>query len=258
MQKQRADVLMVERGLAETRSQAQRLLMAGQVRADGQLIDKPAALLPPDTQLELVARPRFVSRGGEKLDAALEAFGLDVAGWVAADVGASTGGFADCLLQRGAAKVYAIDVGKGQLHWQLRQDPRVIVMEETNARTIAQLPEPVDLAVIDASFISLKTLLPVVQGWLKPGAHIVALIKPQFEAGKKEAARGKGVIRDAAVHRRVLEEVLAFAAGRALAPAGLLRSPVLGPKGNVEFLLWAQQAAGPPADAAALIEAALH
>lgn len=254
MQKQRADLLLVERGLADTRSQAQRLLMAGQVRANGQLIDKPAALLPLNTRLELVARLRFVSRGGEKLEAALQAFGLQVGGWVAADVGASTGGFTDCLLQRGAAKVYAIDVGKGQLHWQLRQDPRVVVMEETNARAVAQLPEPVDLVVLDASFISLKTLLPVVQGWLKPGGHLVALVKPQFEAGKKEAARGKGVIRDAAVHRRVLEEVLAFTAARGLAVAGLLRSPVLGPKGNVEFLLWAESGRVGGRDAGELIE----
>lgn len=241
MPKQRADLLLVQRGLAETRSQAQRLLMAGQVRVNGQLVDKPGALLPEDAALELAARPPFVSRGGEKLQAALDGFGIQVAGWVAADVGSSTGGFTDCLLQRGAAKVYAIDVGKGQLHWQLRQDTRVVVMEETNARNVAALPELVDGVVVDASFISLKTLLPVFQNWLKPGGQVVALIKPQFEAGKKEVARGKGVIRDAAVHRRVLEDTLVFVTERGLALRGLLRSPVLGPKGNVEFLLWAQQ-----------------
>ncbi|UYN92110.1 MAG: TlyA family RNA methyltransferase [Anaerolineales bacterium] len=240
MPKQRADLLLVQRGLAETRSQAQRLLMAGQVRYNGQLVEKPGALLPEDAALELAARPPYVSRGGEKLQAALDAFGIAVTGWVAADVGASTGGFTDCLLQRGAVKVYAIDVGKGQLHWQLRQDARVVVMEETNARNVQALPELVDGVVVDASFISLKTLLPVFQAWLKPSGQVVALIKPQFEAGKKEVARGKGVIRDAAVHRRVLEDTLAFVGERGLAVRGLLRSPVLGPKGNVEFLLWAQ------------------
>ncbi len=240
MPKQRADLLLVARGLAETRSQAQRLLMAGQVRYNGHLVEKPGALLPEDAALELVARPPFVSRGGEKLQAALDGFGIEVTGWVAADVGASTGGFTDCLLQRGAARVYAIDVGKGQLHWQLRQDARVVVMEETNARNVAALPELVDGVVADASFISLKTLLPVFQAWLKPGGQVIALIKPQFEAGKKEVARGKGVIRDAVIHRRVLQEVLDFVNERGLAVRGLLRSPVLGPKGNVEFLLWAQ------------------
>lgn len=239
MPKQRADLLLVKRGLAETRSQAQRLLMAGQVRLNGQIVDKPGQLLAEDAALELAARPPFVSRGGEKLQAALDGFAIDVAGWVAADVGASTGGFTDCLLQSGAAKVYAIDVGKGQLHWQLRQDPRVVVMEETNARNVVALPELVDGVVVDASFISLKTLLPVFQHWLKPGGQVVALIKPQFEAGKQEVARGKGVIRDAAVHRRVLQDMLDFVAERGLTVRGLLRSPVLGPKGNVEFLLWA-------------------
>ncbi|MCW5873899.1 MAG: TlyA family RNA methyltransferase [Anaerolineales bacterium] len=240
MPKQRADLLLVQRGLAETRSQAQRLLMAGQVRLNDQIVDKPGALLPEDAALELVARPPFVSRGGEKLQAALDGFGVEVTGWVAADVGSSTGGFTDCLLQSGAAKVYAIDVGKGQLHWQLRQDARVVVMEETNARTVPTLPELVDGVVVDASFISLKTLLPVFQNWLKPGGQVIALVKPQFEAGKKEVARGKGVIRDGSVHRRVLEDTLAFVSERGLAIRGLLRSPVLGPKGNVEFLLWAQ------------------
>lgn len=240
MPKQRADLLLVQRGLAETRSQAQRLLMAGLVRSNGQLVDKPGAMLPEDTALQLAARPPFVSRGGEKLQAALDGFGIEVSGWVAADIGASTGGFTDCLLQRGAAKVYAIDVGKGQLHWQLRQDARVVIMEETNARNLVRLPEAVDGLVVDASFISLKTLLPVFQGWLKSGGQIIALIKPQFEAGKKEVARGKGVIRDASVHRRVLVDMLDFVTARGLAVRGLQRSPVLGPKGNVEFLLWAQ------------------
>jgi 23S rRNA (cytidine1920-2'-O)/16S rRNA (cytidine1409-2'-O)-methyltransferase len=199
--------------------------------------------------------PRFVSRGGEKLDAALEAFGIDVAGLTCADVGASTGGFTDCLLQRGAQKVYAIDVGKGILHWKLRNDPRVVVMEETNARYVERLPEPVDFVTIDASFISLKILLPVVKAWIRPsppsplpfgerGAEdgvrgdLVTLIKPQFEAGRKDVSRGDGVIRDPQIHRQVLLDVLTFAQRENFGLKGLLRSPMLGPKGNVEFLAW--------------------
>jgi len=237
--KVRADVLLVTRGLAESRSQAQRLILAGQVRAGGQLVPKPAVLLSADTPLEVLRGPRFVSRGGEKLLAALEAFPVTVADKVCADVGASTGGFTDCLLQHGAAKVYAIDVGKGILHWKLRNDPRVVVMESTNARHVEALPEPIALATVDASFISLKVLLPVMRGWFdKEGGDVVALVKPQFEAGRKEAARGRGVIRDPAVHRRVLAEVLAFAQEHGYRVRGLKRSPVLGPKGNVEFLVW--------------------
>ncbi|MEJ5224239.1 MAG: TlyA family RNA methyltransferase, partial [Anaerolineales bacterium] len=178
---------------------------------------------------------------------------LDVRGLVCADVGASTGGFTDCLLQRGAAKVYAIDVGKGILHWKLRSDPRVVVMEETNARFVASLPEPVQLVVCDASFISLKILLPVMWKWYPPRPHppagdAIVLIKPQFEAGRKEAARHKGVIRDPEVHRQVLSDVLSFAQQTGFSVRGLARSPVLGPKGNVEFLAWlnTQEAESPP------------
>lgn len=240
MAKQRADALLVERGLAESRNQAQRLVMAGQVRANGQIVDKPSSMLAPEVTLEVEHGPRFVSRGGEKLEAALSQFGVEVSGKVCADVGSSTGGFTDCLLQRGAIKVYAIDVGKGQLHWKLRQDARVIVMEETNARFVASLPEVVDLVTIDASFISLQALLPVVKAWLKPKAGLIALIKPQFEAGKTEVGKGKGVIRDEQVHRRILAETLKFASGQGLAVRGLMRSPILGPKGNVEFLMWVQ------------------
>ncbi|HNQ96376.1 MAG TPA: TlyA family RNA methyltransferase, partial [Anaerolineales bacterium] len=198
--------------------------------------------------------PRFVSRGGEKLDAALEAFQLDVSGLVCADVGASTGGFTDCLLQRGAAKVYAIDVGKGILHWKLRNDPRVVVMEETNARYVESLPERVDLVTIDASFISLKILLSVIKSWLFPLSsfieqgkkkdernYIVALIKPQFEAGKKDVSRGDGVIRDPEIHKQVLLDVLTFAQNAGFSIRGLAKSPLLGPKGNVEFLAWMDQ-----------------
>jgi 23S rRNA (cytidine1920-2'-O)/16S rRNA (cytidine1409-2'-O)-methyltransferase len=236
--KQRADILLVERGLAETRSKAQRLVMAGQVRADGQLVDKPSSLLASEVRLEVDKGPRYVSRGGEKLEAALEGFGVQVAGYVCADLGASTGGFTDCLLQHGAPKVYAIDVGKGQLDWKLRQDTRVVVMEETNARYVEKLPVPVDLVTIDASFISLKTLLPAVKAWLNEKGQLIALIKPQFEAGKQEVAKGKGVIRDKQIHRRVLEEILGFVDQQGFGVRGLMRSPVLGPKGNVEFLVW--------------------
>jgi 23S rRNA (cytidine1920-2'-O)/16S rRNA (cytidine1409-2'-O)-methyltransferase len=248
MPKMRLDLLLVERGLAESRAKAQALVMAGQVRVDGEVALKPAALILPEARVDVEHGPRFVSRGGEKLEAALAAFGVDVAGRVCADVGASTGGFTDCLLQRGAKKVYAIDVGKGILHWKLRSDPRVAVMEETNARFVEALPEPVSLIMMDASFISLKTLLPVVKKWFPPspllsfptgrgdGGEVIALVKPQFEAGRKEAARGSGVIRDPDVHRQVLLDVLSFAQSQGFGVRGLIKSPLLGPKGNVEFL----------------------
>lgn len=255
MAKQRADALLVERGLAESRSLAQRLVMAGQVRANGQVVSKPSTMLAEEVALEVDRGPRYVSRGGEKLEAALVAFSLDPQGWVCADLGSSTGGFTDCLLQHGAQRVYAIDVGKGQLHWKLRQDQRVTVMEETNARHVAALPEEVDLVTVDASFISLRTLLPVFTHWLKPAGEIVALVKPQFEAGRAEAGKGKGVIRDVVIHQRVLAESLAAAEAQGLVITGLIRSPVLGPKGNVEFLVWAKRGAKADQPAAAFIEA---
>ncbi|MBX3047853.1 MAG: TlyA family RNA methyltransferase [Anaerolineales bacterium] len=239
MSKQRADELLVARGLADSRSQAQRLVMAGQVRANGQVVAKPSSQLASDSQLEVDHGPKYVSRGGEKLEAALAQFEIAPKGWSCADVGASTGGFSDCLLQTGAARIYAIDVGKGQLHWRLRLDPRIIVMEATNARHLERLPEQVDLIVVDVSFISLKVILPVVRSWLALDGQLVALIKPQFEAGKQEVARGKGVIRDAEVHQRVLNEVLEFVSNDGYQLRGLMRSPILGPKGNQEFLLWA-------------------
>jgi 23S rRNA (cytidine1920-2'-O)/16S rRNA (cytidine1409-2'-O)-methyltransferase len=239
MTRMRVDMLLLERGLAESRSQAQRMVMAGQVRVDGQVVLKPAAQVEPEAQVEIDQGPPFVSRGGEKLEAALATFMIDVGDLVCADVGASTGGFTDCLLQNGAARVYAIDVGYGILHWRLRQDERVVVMERTNARYVPSLPEPVRLVTIDASFISLKVLLPVVKGWFPAaGGQVVALIKPQFEAGKQEVKRGEGVIRDPAVHRRVVEEVLTFAQENGYEVRGLMRSPLLGPKGNTEFLAW--------------------
>jgi 23S rRNA (cytidine1920-2'-O)/16S rRNA (cytidine1409-2'-O)-methyltransferase len=240
MKKERLDVLLTERGLVETRSLAQRLVMAGQVRVDGQVASKPSVKVSSDAKLEIEHGPRFVSRGGEKLEGALQAFGVtDLRGMVCADVGASTGGFTDALLQHKAEKVYAIDVGYGVLHWKLRSDPRVVSMERTNARYVASLPEPVQLVTVDASFISLKILLPVVSGWFAPqGGQVIALIKPQFEAGRKDAAKGEGVIRDPAVHRQVLLDVLEFAQARRFGVRGLVRSSLVGPKGNAEFLAW--------------------
>jgi 23S rRNA (cytidine1920-2'-O)/16S rRNA (cytidine1409-2'-O)-methyltransferase len=274
MPKVRLDLLLVERGLAESRSKAQALVMAGQVRVDGQVELKSSAQISPDAQLDLEMGPRFVSRGGDKLEAALLVFPLNVAGRICADVGASTGGFTDCLLQHGAARVYSIDVGKGILHWKLRSDARVRVMEETNARYVKSLREPVSLVTIDASFISLKILLPVVKGWLASSpdpipsrtlvpvgrvpdrveGSVIVLIKPQFEAGRKESARHKGVIRDPSVHRTILMDVLDFARGLGFGVRGLLRSPVLGPKGNVEFLAWLGVGDAGQADYATLVD----
>lgn len=264
MAKIRLDVLMVERGLAESRSQAQRLIMAGQVRAAGQLVTKPATGVQADVPLEVDQGPQYVSRGGEKLAGALAHFPVQVNDLVCADVGASTGGFTDCLLQHGARRVYAIDVGYGILHWKLRQDPRVVLMERTNARYVERLAEPVQLVTIDASFISLKILLPVVTAWFSPsGGQVITLIKPQFEAGRREAARRNGVIRDAHIHARVLSEILEFARQAGFGVNGLVRSPLIGPKGNVEFLAWflyppatGTAATGP--DLAELIEGVLQ
>lgn len=238
MAKIRLDLLLVERGLAESRAKAQALIMAGQARVNGEVVVKSGAAFPADAAVTLDSGPRFVSRGGEKLDAALDAFSLDVSGLVCADAGASTGGFTDCLLQRGARKVYAIDVGKGILHWKLRNDPRVILMEETNARFLESLPERVSFLTADLSFISLKMTLPVFKNWMAQDARAVCLVKPQFEAGRKDVARGGGVIRDPRIHQQILRETLTFAAQTGFALRGLIKSPLLGPKGNTEFLLW--------------------
>jgi 23S rRNA (cytidine1920-2'-O)/16S rRNA (cytidine1409-2'-O)-methyltransferase len=237
MSKKRLDVLMAERELVESRNKAQRLIQAGEVRVDGQLVDKPSTPVPDEADITLQAKPPFVSRGGEKLEAALERFGIDVAHAVAADVGASTGGFTDCLLQGGARRVYAIDSGYGQLHWHLRNDARVVVMERTNARYLVSLPEPVDMVTVDVSFISLALILPRAVGWLTPDGDVVALIKPQFEAGPQHVEKG-GVVRDPEVHRRVLEGVLDVATELGLHLRGLMPSPLQGPAGNVEFLAW--------------------
>ncbi|MGD2158759.1 MAG: TlyA family RNA methyltransferase [Anaerolineales bacterium] len=276
-QKVRVDKLLFERGLAESRSQAQRLVMAGQVRADGQVVPKPSSRLPIGVKLSIDWGPRFVSRGGEKLEGVFETFDLNVSGKICADVGASTGGFTDCLLQHGATKVYAIDVGQGILHWKLRNDPRVIVMEKTNARYLETLPETVDFITIDVSFISLKILLPVVKCWLPSPpvfsspynnddpewrrsqlGEIVMLIKPQFEAGRRQVARGKGVVRDPEIHRRVLMDLLNFAISEGFEFKGLMRSPLLGPKGNKEFLVWFSYPGNPiPPDLNQQVEAVL-
>lgn len=239
MKKIRLDILLTEKGLVESRSLAQRYIMAGKVRVDDQVVYKPAESFSQEVNIDIIKDARFVSRGGEKLEEALNRFNLmDLEKLVCADVGASTGGFTDCLLQHGTQRVYAIDVGYGQLSMKLRNDARVIVMERTNAREIKGLPEMIDLVTIDASFISLKNLLPVVKQWLNPTtASVVALIKPQFEAGREEAARGAGVIRDQRVHKQVLLKVLEFSEDHNFDVKGLIMSPIKGPKGNIEFLV---------------------
>jgi 23S rRNA (cytidine1920-2'-O)/16S rRNA (cytidine1409-2'-O)-methyltransferase len=238
----RLDQALVERGLCESREKAKRAVMAGQARINAQVAAKPSELVATQDQLELEAAEKYVSRGGLKLEHGLKHFQLQVSGKTAVDLGASTGGFTDCLLQHGAVKVYAVDVGQGQLAWRLRRDQRVVVMEKTNARTLmpAQFPAPfalVDLVVIDCSFISLRKILPAAIALLRPSGNILALIKPQFEAGKAEADRGAGVIRDSEIHRRVLGELKKFVAGRAgVRWSGVTESPLLGPAGNKEFL----------------------
>ena len=221
---------------------AQRLVMARQVRVNGQVVHKSSQMVETSADIVVDAGPRFVSRGGEKLAAALDKFPLTVADKVCADVGASTGGFTDCLLQNSASRVYAIDVGHGLLHWKLRNHPKVVVMERTNARTLKSMPEIIHLVTIDASFISLGLLLPVVVGWLEEEGDVIALVKPQFEAGKKAVGRG-GVVKDPEIHRIVLEKVMSFATELDLMPQDVIQSPLTGPKGNIEFLLWRRQGA---------------
>ncbi len=237
---ERLDVLLFERNLAPSREKARGMIMAGEVSVNGVMTDKPGTRVALTAELILKEKQRFVSRGGEKLEGAFQHFPIAAEGRICADVGASTGGFTDCLLQMGAARVYAIDVGYGILDHTLRNDARVVVMERTNARYLQTLPEPVTLVVADASFISLKLLLPAMKGWLAPQSDVIALIKPQFEAGKKEVDKGSGVIRDSRIHQRVLSEVLSFAQDLDFKLMGLRRSPLLGPAGNVEFLAWFQ------------------
>ncbi len=231
------DRLVVDRGLAPSRAVAQRLICAGELLVDGVTVDKPGTPVAPEAVLTLIAKPPFVGRGGSKLEAALERFPVAVADAVAADVGASTGGFTDCLLQRGARKVYAIDVGYGQLAWALRNDARVVVMERVNARYLDRLPEPVSLIVSDVSFISLGLIYSAAVQWLAEAGEVVSLIKPQFEAGREHVGKG-GVVRDPIVHRHVLMSVVGTMAALGLALRGLMASPLLGPAGNVEFLGW--------------------
>ena len=241
--KVRLDQALVDRGLCESREKAKRAILAGTVNINGQRAHKASDTVREGDQLSLDTPDKFVSRGGHKLEHALNHFQLSVSDLTAIDLGASTGGFTDCLLQHGAAKVYAVDVGYGQLAWKLRQDPRVVVMEKTNARelTPASFPQPfrhVDLIVIDCSFISLQKLLSAAVALLRPSAKLVALVKPQFEAGKAEVDKGEGVITDPAIHQRVLEELRAFIdTVPNLRWVAVTDSPLLGPAGNKEFLL---------------------
>lgn len=253
--KERLDKLLVDRGLVDTRAKARAYIMAGEVTVDGRRIDKAGTAVPREAHIELAAPLPYVSRGGYKLAGALDQFGVHVAGRVCADVGACTGGFTDVLLQRGAARVYAIDVGQGQLDWKLRQDARVVTMERVNARYLESLDEPIGLVVIDVSFISLRLILPAVQKWLAQDGDVVALIKPQFEAGPDAVGKG-GIVRDPAIHRAVLEELLGWASGAEWHLKGLTRSSIQGTDGNVEFLAWWQR--GHPATSLApLIDDAL-
>lgn len=234
----RLDLLLVQRGLVESREQAKRLIMAGQVLVDDAVSDKPGKEVPIGAELRVRNLQPYVSRGGQKLEAGLEHFDVPVVDAIALDVGASTGGFTDCLLHYGAARVYAVDVGYGQLAWKLRNDPRVVSLERTNIRYLEALPDGVQasLAVIDASFISLELVLPPTLNLLEPLAHIIALIKPQFEAGQGDVGKG-GVVRDGRIHQRVISETIALAHKLGLSPTGLIVSPLLGPAGNVEFLI---------------------
>jgi 23S rRNA (cytidine1920-2'-O)/16S rRNA (cytidine1409-2'-O)-methyltransferase len=243
----RLDQLLVTRGLFASREQARRAVMAGDVRVAGQLIDKPGTAVADDAVVEVSARPPFVSRGGGKLAAALDHFALDVTGWVCLDVGASTGGFTDCLLQRGATRVYALDVGRGQLDWRLRQDPRVVPLEGINARHLAAnaLPERCDLVTIDVSFISLLKVVPALLPHLQPHGALLALVKPQFEAGRQAVGKG-GIVRDENVRREVISRRVAEIAALGLSSLGVIDSPVAGMTGNVEALALFRK---PPVDA---------
>jgi 23S rRNA (cytidine1920-2'-O)/16S rRNA (cytidine1409-2'-O)-methyltransferase len=238
--KVRADELVVQQGLADSRSKAKALIVAGDVRSGDRLIQKPAEMLDAGLPLQLRAKLPFVSRGGLKLDHALTEFGIDVTGVVAADLGASTGGFTDVLLQRGAARVYAVDVGYGQLDYRLRTDDRVVVMERVNARYLESLPEPVGFVCVDVSFISLEHMLPVAERLLANSGDLVTLVKPQFEAGKESVGRG-GVVRDERTRKSVVTRVIKMAKSHNLSLLGLTRSPITGPAGNVEYLAWFQK-----------------
>lgn len=258
--KERLDAAVVARGLASGRDRAKGIIMAGQVYVDGQKADKPGQQVDENSSIEIRGETLpFVSRGGLKLEKAMETFGLSLEGMTCADIGASTGGFTDCMLQKGAAKVYAVDVGYGQLAWKLRTDPRVVNLERTNIRYVTeeQIPEGLDFLSVDVSFISLGLVLPVAYRLLKPGSRMVCLVKPQFEAGRDKVGK-KGVVRDPAVHREVIGRVLDIAEGLGFSPGGLTFSPVKGPEGNIEYLLLLQREGPAPAvtreDAARVVE----
>ena len=237
VKKKRLDVLLVERGLQESRQRAQAAIMSGEVFVGGQRVDKPGTAVPEDAQIEVRGGLAYVSRGGLKLEKAMATFPIDLRGAVCADIGASTGGFTDCMLQNGAEKVYAVDVGYGQLAWKLRSDPRVVCLERTNARylTHEQVPDELDFASIDVSFISLKLIFPALYELLREGGHIACLIKPQFEAGREKVGK-KGVVRDPDVHLEVLEHFLEHAKENHLTVLGITYSPIRGPEGNIEYL----------------------
>lgn len=240
IKKMRLDTWLVEQGFFDSRARAQAAIMAGQVLVDDQKVDKPGTPVKESCRIRLLGgQLRYVSRGGLKLEKALQLFPITVQGKVMADIGASTGGFTDCALQNGAARVYAIDVGYGQLAWKLRMDPRVVNLERTNARTLteASLPEPVEGASIDVAFISLEKILPAVRRLLSPDAFVIALVKPQFEAGRENVGK-KGVVKDPAVHKAVIKRVIAFAKETGFGIGGLDFSPVKGPEGNIEYLLY--------------------
>ena len=255
--KKRLDLLLTERGLAESRAKAQALIMAGEVFVDRQKIDKCGTAVSSDAQIEVRGNAcPYVSRGGLKLEKALRDFGVDPTDCVCSDSGASTGGFTDCLLQKGAKKVFAIDVGYGQLAWKIRSDPRVVTMDRTNIRYVTpeDIGEPLDLSVVDVSFISLRTVLPAIKALLKPDGQIVCLIKPQFEAGREKVGK-KGVVRDPKIHEEVLEGFLSLAEELELTLKHLTYSPVTGPEGNIEFLghLSKMPGSSVPVDVASLV-----
>lgn len=236
--KTRLDVLLVERGLQETRQKAQATIMSGLVYVNNQKVDKAGTAVPNDAVIEVRGNAlRYVSRGGLKLEKAMTSFGLTLDGCICGDIGASTGGFTDCMLQNGAVKVYSVDVGYGQLDWKLRNDERVVCMERTNARylTHEQIPDELDFASIDVSFISLKLILPAVHSVLRPGGHVACLVKPQFEAGREKVGK-KGVVRDPAVHLEVLEHFMQHAKDSGFTVLDMTYSPIRGPEGNIEYL----------------------
>ena len=248
--KTRLDILLTERGLLDSRQKAQATIMAGEVFVNGQRVDKPGTAVANDAEIEVRGNAlRYVSRGGLKLEKAMQTFPLDLRGKICADIGASTGGFTDCMLQNGAKKVYAVDVGYGQLDWKLRNDERVVCMERTNARylTREEIPDELDFASIDVSFISLKLIFPALYGLLREGGEIACLIKPQFEAGREKVGK-KGVVRDPAVHLEVLEAFLRHAKENHFTVLGITYSPIRGPEGNIEYLGYLRHGQGTPGD----------